>query len=48
MAGDDGKPNKDNPWPSPNKEKVEDMKLWGIFLFGLIGASATTLAVSNI
>ncbi|KAG2698879.1 hypothetical protein I3760_07G168300 [Carya illinoinensis] len=48
MAGDDDKPNKDNPLPSPNQEKVEDMKLWGIFLFGLIGATATTFAVGQL
>lgn len=38
-----------NPWQtqnSPNKEKEEGMRLWGIFLFGLIGATATTFAVS--
>lgn len=29
-----------------DKDKGEDAKLWGVFLFGLIGASATTLAVS--
>ncbi|KAF5456060.1 hypothetical protein F2P56_025574 [Juglans regia] len=48
MAGDGDKPNKDNPCPSPNQEKVEDMKLWGIFLFGLIGATATTFAVGQL
>lgn len=47
---DNRKPN--NPWPqqpnrpgySPDNEK--DMKIWGILLFGLIGATATTAAVS--
>jgi hypothetical protein len=51
MGGDDGEQNKDNPSTSPNRpyqEKEEDMKLWGILLFGLIGATATTLAVSFI
>lgn len=39
-----------NPWQkqnSPNKEKEEGMRLWGIFLFGLIGATATTFAVGH-
>ncbi|XP_039688462.1 uncharacterized protein [Medicago truncatula] len=27
-----------------NEEKVQEFKLWGIFLFGLIGATATTFA----
>lgn len=31
----------------PYQEKAEDMKLWGVFLFGLIGATATTFAVSH-
>lgn len=38
-----------NPWQTPNRpnqEKEEGMRLWGIFLFGLIGATATTFAVS--
>lgn len=49
---------KDNPWPQPNrasennsnkpKKEEEDMKLWGILVFGLIGATATTLAVSSL
>jgi len=30
-----------------NEEKVQEFKLWGIFLFGLIGATATTFAVSS-
>ena len=49
MTDDNGKPDKGNQWQSPrpsHQEKEEDMKLWGILLFGLIGASATTLAVS--
>ncbi|KAL3840513.1 hypothetical protein ACJIZ3_025104 [Penstemon smallii] len=43
---------KDNPWPQPNKgyqkEKEEDMRLWGILIFGLIGATATTFAVTQL
>lgn len=49
MSDDNGKPDKGNQWQSPrapHQEKAEDMKLWGILVFGLIGASATTLAVS--
>lgn len=51
MKRDDGDGNKENPWPSPNtpyQEKAEDMKIWGILLFGLIGATATTLAVGQL
>lgn len=52
MGGDDDKQNKDNTWTSPPnrpyQEKDEDMKIWGILLFGLVGATATTLAVSYI
>ncbi|EXC22417.1 Chaperone protein DnaJ [Morus notabilis] len=44
--------NKDNPWPSPNRPYQEkepaELKLWGIFLFGLIGATATTFAVGQL
>jgi hypothetical protein len=29
-----------------SEEKIQDIKLWGIFLFGLIGATATSFAVS--
>lgn len=49
MTDENGKPDKGNQWQSPrppHQEKAEDVKLWGILLFGLIGASATTLAVS--
>lgn len=51
-AADKG--NKDNSWPYSNKapdnhkEKEEDMKIWGILLFGLIGATATTAAVTQL
>uniref|UniRef100_A0A5B6YWG2 J domain-containing protein n=1 Tax=Davidia involucrata TaxID=16924 RepID=A0A5B6YWG2_DAVIN len=46
-----GKRNQDNPWPSPNmpdQKKEEDMRRWGILLFGLIGATATTFAVGHL
>lgn len=51
MSDDSGKSDKGNQWPpsrAPHQEKTEDMKLWGILVFGLIGASATTLAVSQL
>lgn len=52
MTDDDGNRNKDKPSASPNKppyqEKEEDMKIWGILLFGLIGATATTFAVGQL
>ncbi|KAG5541966.1 hypothetical protein RHGRI_021708 [Rhododendron griersonianum] len=39
-------PDDDKPLPNrPRQEKAEDMKLWGILIFGLIGATATTFAV---
>lgn len=42
--------NKDNnPWQQQNRgyqDKDGDMKLWGIVVFGLIGATVTTFAVS--
>ncbi|KAL6983052.1 hypothetical protein U1Q18_016444 [Sarracenia purpurea var. burkii] len=52
MKNDDtDKRSPDDPGPSPSRshpEKAEDMKLWGIFLFGLIGATATTFAVGQL
>ncbi|KAH7846843.1 hypothetical protein Vadar_018766 [Vaccinium darrowii] len=48
--GDD-KRSRDNPWPSsnrPRQEKPEDMKLWGILVFGFIGATVTTFAVGQL
>ncbi|KAK6130799.1 hypothetical protein DH2020_035464 [Rehmannia glutinosa] len=38
---------RDNPSPHPNRgyrDKEEDMRLWGILIFGLIGATVTTFA----
>lgn len=50
MSKEEGdKRNKDNPWQQQKRgyqDKEEDMKLWGIVVFGLIGATFTTLAVS--
>lgn len=51
MGGDDISRDKNNPWQSssrPHQEEADDIKLWGVFLFGLIGATATTFAVSSI
>lgn len=47
MGGEDGNRNKANPWQYPNgpHQEKDDVKLWGVFLFGLIGATATTFAV---
>ncbi|XP_019152584.1 PREDICTED: uncharacterized protein LOC109149320 [Ipomoea nil] len=51
-----GKENGGNPWPQPNElrrhqgpaKAEEDMRLWGILVFGLIGATATTFAVTQL
>jgi hypothetical protein len=56
MGGEKINQSKDNPWPSPTnmpppppyQGKSEDMKLWGVVIFGLIGATATTYAVSPV
>ncbi|KAM0973304.1 hypothetical protein FF1_016663 [Malus domestica] len=43
--------NRNGPWTPPGRPyeaKEEDMKIWGILVFGLIGATATTLAVSQL
>lgn len=52
MSKEEGdKRNKDNPWQQQKRgyqDKEEDMKLWGIVVFGLIGATFATLAVSLI
>ncbi|KAJ6335321.1 hypothetical protein OIU76_007411 [Salix suchowensis] len=52
MGGEEINRSKDNRWPSPNRpppyhEKSEDMSLWGVVLFGLIGATATTYALTR-
>ncbi|KAJ0087581.1 hypothetical protein Patl1_08771 [Pistacia atlantica] len=50
MGGEDRNRDKENPWQSPNRphQEKDDVKLWGIFLFGLIGATATTFAVGQL
>ncbi|KAL0439480.1 UNVERIFIED_CONTAM: Chaperone protein DnaJ [Sesamum latifolium] len=52
MSKEEGdKRNGDNPWPQPNRdyqEKEEGMRLWGILVFGLIGATVTTFAVTQL
>ncbi|XP_039031127.1 uncharacterized protein LOC120165744 [Hibiscus syriacus] len=51
MGGEDAESDKIKHCSSQNKaykEKGEDPKLWGILLFGLIGATATTVAVSQL
>nr|XP_011458883.1 PREDICTED: uncharacterized protein LOC101297501 isoform X2 [Fragaria vesca subsp. vesca] len=49
MSGDDDDRKRSSQWPRtperPYQNKEEDMKLWGIFIFGFIGATATTLAL---
>ncbi|XVE55703.1 hypothetical protein DITRI_Ditri03aG0179500 [Diplodiscus trichospermus] len=48
--GADSDRDKNKQWSSPNrtfKEREDDPKLWGIFLFGLIGATATTFALAR-
>ncbi|XP_022722710.1 uncharacterized protein LOC111279880 [Durio zibethinus] len=50
MGGEDVDRDKSKQWLSPNrayKEKEDDPKLWGIFLFGLICATATTFALAR-
>ncbi|OAY51051.1 uncharacterized protein LOC110614330 isoform X2 [Manihot esculenta] len=50
MGGDDISRDKNNPWQSssrPHQEEADDIKLWGVFLFGLIGATATTFALKR-
>lgn len=41
------KPGSDNGEKRVYQDK-EEMKLWGIFIFALIGATATTFAVSSL
>ncbi|KAK9946340.1 hypothetical protein M0R45_011809 [Rubus argutus] len=48
MSGDDDNRKRSSQWPSPERPyqaKEEDMKVWGVLLFGFVGATATTLAV---
>ncbi|GAB2293737.1 hypothetical protein Dimus_027950 [Dionaea muscipula] len=48
--GGEGDRRRDEQWPATNEpfEKGKDMKLWGIVIFSLIGAAATTLAVGQL
>ncbi|KAL4296183.1 hypothetical protein GQ457_12G017220 [Hibiscus cannabinus] len=51
MGDEGGDGDKSKQWSSPNRDyqtKDEDPKLWGILLFGLIGATTTTFAVSQL
>lgn len=51
MGGEDDVSRKTtNQWTSSSRgyQEKEDAKLWGILLFGLIGATATTFAVSSL
>ncbi|KAE8701708.1 putative DNA binding protein [Hibiscus syriacus] len=48
MGGGGADRDKSKQWSSPSRDykaKDEDPSLWGIFLFGLIGATATTFAL---
>ncbi|CAA0843334.1 Chaperone DnaJ-domain superfamily protein [Striga hermonthica] len=41
----------DNPWPQPNRgyrDKENEPRLWGVLVFGLIGATVTTFAVTQL
>ncbi|GLT93636.1 hypothetical protein SLE2022_114190 [Rubroshorea leprosula] len=51
MGGEAADRNKDGQWSSqskPSLRKEDDPKLWGILLFGLIGATVTTFAVGQL
>ncbi|CAM8885475.1 unnamed protein product [Rhodiola kirilowii] len=39
---------KENPWPPDPEKPNQDMSLWGILVFGFIGATATTLAATHL
>lgn len=39
---------KENPWPPDSDKQDRDMSLWGILVFGFIGATATTLAATHL
>ncbi|GER37467.1 chaperone DnaJ-domain containing protein [Striga asiatica] len=48
---EDGKRNRDNPWAQPNRgsrDKENEPRLWGVLVFGLIGATVTTFAVTQL
>lgn len=44
MGGEDSERDKDGKWKPPPQKA--DLKLWGILAFTVIGATATTFAVS--
>lgn len=48
MGREGGDPNRGNPNRASQGKEEEEMKLWGVLVFGLIGATATTLAVSRL
>uniref|UniRef100_A0A2P2JTD6 J domain-containing protein n=1 Tax=Rhizophora mucronata TaxID=61149 RepID=A0A2P2JTD6_RHIMU len=52
MGGEDiSRRGKESPWESPESPyqgKPGDVKLWGVFLFGLIGATVTTFGVCQL
>ncbi|XP_077233934.1 chaperone DnaJ-domain superfamily protein [Tasmannia lanceolata] len=54
MTSDKNRDDQNNPNPNPNwpkksvREEEDGMKLWGILLFGLVGATATTFAVGHL
>ncbi|KAL8494624.1 hypothetical protein ACS0TY_025456 [Phlomoides rotata] len=48
---EDDKRKKANPFEQANRgnpDKEEEMKLWGIIIFGLVGATFTTLAITRL
>lgn len=51
--GEEDKQNRNNPLQQPNRgyqgkgEEQEEMRLWGVLMFGLIGATATTFAITK-
>ncbi|WCJ35601.1 Chaperone DnaJ-domain superfamily protein [Euphorbia peplus] len=46
--GGNGKDDDNRNKETPRKPYEDDMKLWGVFLFGLIGATVTTFAVGQL
>ncbi|MFS7962185.1 putative DnaJ domain, Chaperone J-domain superfamily [Helianthus anomalus] len=47
INGTDPKPTKTTPYSTPNQNQ-QHMKLWGILIFGVIGATATTFAIGQL
>ncbi|KAL6527322.1 hypothetical protein OROGR_016412 [Orobanche gracilis] len=51
MNKESDEPSGDNPRPHPRRgfqAKEDEMKLWGVLIFGLIGATVTTFAVTQL